>query len=383
MTKALVNKEIIAWAMSRADTAADAVAKRLGVSSDAVLAWLEGTDRPTFLQAQKLASILSIPFGYLYLPKPPAEEIPLPDFRTVGGEQRKMDINTRSLLGDILFKRDWYKEYKELNGHDPVPFINSFSIDDDPRAVAADMEKHLHGSNVRPRASNYEDYLRYLMVCAENCGIWVMRTGIVGSNTHRPLSVSAFRGLAIADPIVPLILINGQDSQAAQIFTVAHELAHLWIGQSGVSNIHLGAPDLGTRNSVERFCNKVAAEFLTPEIEFRRRWNRKLELIEQVDDLAAQFKVSRVVVARRARDFGFIDDNTYRQFFAKEQQRWQALKDRKRSGGDFFNTLPVRNGKNFTRSVVQEAMRGGMLLRQAASLLGVQPGKLKEIYERM
>lgn len=383
MSKALINKDIIVWALSRADATPDAVAVRLNVRPEVVTAWLEGSDRPTFLQAQKLADVLSIPFGYLYLPTPPIEQTLLPDFRTVGGEQRKMDINTKTLLGDVMFKRDWYKEYKELNGYNPIPFIKRYTLQSDPKIVAADMLIELHGDSARPKSSNYEDYLTYLMACAETRGIWVMRTGIVGSNTHRPLSVAAFRGMAIADPVIPLVLINGQDSTSAQIFTFAHELAHLWIGESGVSSIRLDEPDFGTRSSIEKFCNKVAAEFLTPEVEFRARWITRLSLNDQVDSISAHFKVSRIVVARRARDFGFISDDVYRVFYASEQQRWQILKDRKKSGGNFFNTLPIRNGKNFTRAVVQEAMRGSMLLRHAASLLGVQPGKLKEIYERM
>jgi Zn-dependent peptidase ImmA (M78 family) len=386
MNKALINNELLAWALARSGLEPEALAKKLNVKPAAVDAWLDGGDKPTFVQAQKAAATLGVPFGYLYLRQPPEDHLPIPDFRTVRGERSKLDVNTRSLLSDVLYKRDWFRDHREQNGFDPLPFVGSFSLQDDPVILAKNIRDQLHGPDGRIQSNNYEDYLRLLMGTAEDVGIWVMRTGIVGNNTHRPLDVSDFRGLAIADKLTPIILINGQDSTSAQIFTFAHELAHIWLGQSGVSNVNIGSSDFGTRNSVEKFCNKVAAEFLIPEQSFRNWWRPDLQLVNQVDDLASQYRVSRIVVARRARDLNYIDDATYSAFYAMEAKRWREAVVKKREaggGGDFFRTLPVRNGKSFTKAVVREAIRGGMLLRDAASLLGVQPGKIRELYERI
>ena len=386
MSKALINNEILAWAVARAGVQPEALAKKLNVKLASVDAWLDGDDRPTFIQAQKAAAALGIPFGYLYLRQPPEDSLPIPDFRTVAGERSKLDVNTRSLLSDVLYKRDWFRDHREQNGFDPLLFIGSHTIKDDPVELATSIRNRIQGSERHIQAHNYEDYLRLLMSGAEEIGIWVMRTGIVGNNTHRPLDVSDFRGLAIADKVTPIILINGQDSTSAQIFTFAHELAHLWLGESGVSNVHIGNSDFGTRNRVEQFCNKVAAEFLIPEVSFKRSWRTDRDLMSQVDDLASKYRVSRIVVARRARDLRFIDEETYSTFYAIEAKRWRDAALRKRQaggGGDFFKTLPVRNGKSFTKAVVREAIRGGMLLRDAASLLGVQPGKIRELYDRI
>src|SRR5699024_3916533 len=103
--------------------------------------------------------------------------------------------------------------------------------------------------------------------------IWVMRNGVVGNNTHRPLSVQQFRGFAISDPVVPLIFINGKDAKAAQIFTFAHELAHIWLGSTGISNVLIGETDYGVHSALERKCNKIAAEFLVPEAGFAAQWH--------------------------------------------------------------------------------------------------------------
>ncbi len=386
MSKALINNEVLAWALARSGLEPEALAKKLNVKPAIVDAWLDGDDKPTFVQAQKAAAALGVPFGYLYLRQPPEDTLPIPDFRTVGGTRSRLDINTRSLLSDILYKRDWFRDHREQNGFDPLPFVGSYSTKDDPKIVAKDIRHHIHGPDERKKSNNYEDYLRLLMGAAEDIGIWVMRTGIVGNNTHRPLDVADFRGLAIADNVTPIILINGQDSTSAQIFTFAHELAHIWLGESGVSNVNIGSTDFGTRNTVEQFCNKVAAEFLIPEQSLKNWWRVDIELAAQVDDLASLYRVSRIVVARRARDLNYIDDTTYSSFYALEAKRWRdaALKKKESGGGgDFFKTLPVRNGKSFTKAVVREAVRGGMLLRDAASLLGVQPGKIRELYDRI
>ncbi|MDV3251990.1 ImmA/IrrE family metallo-endopeptidase [Devosia sp. BK] len=381
MARALINSGMLEWAIARAEMPVDTLAERLHVRPDQIELWLSGEERPTFVQAQKAAAILAIPFGYLYMQKPPREDEPIPDLRTVGGKVGHWDVNLRSLMTDILYKQEWYKDFRQQNGEEALPFVKKFSLADKPEAIAADMHAVLHGESGRPRTGTFENYLQSIMLAAEDAGIWVMRTGIVGNNTHRPLAVSNFRGLAVADPIVPLVLINGQDSKAAQIFTLAHELAHLWLGESGVSNVQLGDDDYGAHRKIEQHCNKVAAEFLTPRDEFVLNWRPHMSLNDQVDGLSRHFKVSRVVIARRAYDLGYVDQRTYADFYLLERRRWSDVN--RDSGGDFFNTLPVRNGRRFTKSVISEAMRGTLLLRHAGSLLGIQPGKIRKMHERL
>ena len=381
MTKALINADILGWALQRADLPSAALAQKVHVRPDLVSEWLNGSAKPSFAQARRAAAVLGIPFGYLYLQRPPADELPLPDLRTVGGERPTPDINLRSLLSDVLFKHDWYREFLAASGGEELPFVASFDLDAKPTAIAADITRVVLGERGRPTTGSFEDYLQRLMLSADEVGIWVMRTGIVGNNTHRPLAVSMFRGLALADPIAPLVLINGQDSKSAQIFTLAHELAHIWLGASGVSNVELGEKEYGVHRRIEILCNAVAAEFLTPEDEFSDSWHTNLAFAQQVDLLSKRFKVSRVVIGRRALDLGYLSHEEFSAFYQQERQRWRDIN--RDSGGDFFATLPVRNGRKFTRAVLDEAMRGNLLLRNAGALLGVQPAKLRKSYERL
>ncbi|TQX88450.1 MULTISPECIES: ImmA/IrrE family metallo-endopeptidase [unclassified Rhizobium] len=383
MAKAQINPAMLAWASERAGLDAEAISERLKVTPDRAQSWLDGADKPTFRQAQQAASALHVPFGFLFLRRAPDEEMGLPDLRTVGGDPaRNLDLNFRDLLRDVLFKRDWYRDYlSEIDGTE-LPFVGSFDVSADAIQVSESMKLVLFGPESEPpAAASWEAYLSALMKSAERAGIWVMRNGIVGSNTHRPLSVDQFRGFAISDRTVPLVFINGRDAKAAQIFTLAHELAHIWLGQSGVSNVNIGQTDYGTHRALERKCNAIAAEFLVPEARFLERWHADRSFIDNVDSNSRFFKVSRVVIARRAFDLGQCTDDQYGRFFASEAQRW-VRDDEAGGGGDFYKVLPIRNGSRFTNSVVGEAASGRMLLRQAAALLNTQPAAIMKFHRK-
>ena len=354
----------------------DHVAKKVNVKPEAVEAWLTGDARPTFRQAQMLAAALHVPFGYFFLKTPPEDDLPIPDLRTVASDPtRRLDVNFKDLLADILFKRDWYRDFLDEHDGEHLAFVGRFTIEADTKEVADDIRRTLFGDDGPAQAGSWEEYLRLLMSKAEEAGIWVMRNGIVGSNTHRPLSVQQFRGFAISDPVIPLIFINGKDAKAAQIFTLAHELAHIWLGESGISNVLIGESDFGVHRKLERKCNEIAAEFLVPEAGFAERWRPDGSVSGNADRLARYYRVSRIVVARRAFDLKIINEGDYRAFYAVESSRWKAEASDS-SGGSFYNTLPVRNGGRFTRSVVNQALSGRILLKHAASLLNTQPASL-------
>jgi Zn-dependent peptidase ImmA (M78 family) len=128
--------------------------------------------------------------------------------------------------------------------------------------------------------------VRALRVAAEAAGVFVVTNGIVGNNTHRKLDVDEFRGFVLVDDLAPFIFINGADGKAAQMFTLAHELAHVWCGQSGVFDLRDLQP---TGDDVEQVCNKIAAEFLAPAGELRNVWPRARQAAEPFQALALHF----------------------------------------------------------------------------------------------
>lgn len=243
--------------------------------------------------------------------------------------------------------------------------------------IAADMKRTLRVSEQnRIDSRNWEGYLALLIDRIEDAGMLVMRSGVVGNNTHRPLSVDEFRGFVLADPLAPVMFVNGRDAKAAQIFTLIHELAHVWIGASGVSNEGIGANQAHS-GEIERLCNAVAAEFLVPANDIRARWRRQLDFAPQVRDLAREFKVSGVVVGRRAVETGLASWDDFGRFYQAERAAWEAAAAARRAGGgDPYRTSAVRNSKLLTKAVLEMAFEGRMLLRDAGNLLGVAPANL-------
>jgi len=269
---------------------------------------------------------------------------------------------------DVLRKQDWYLEYLQDHERSVLSFVGSFSIRSPIKEVVADIRRVLGVTSSFARMS-YEDYVRALVSGAEEAGILVMRSGVALGNTHRKLDVSEFRGFAVSHPMAPVVFINSADAPTARLFTLMHELAHIWIGSTGVSD----GSSQGARQE-EAFCNAVAGEFLAPEDDFRAHWNSALHWEENLAPLAGRFRVSTLVIARRARDLGHISSEQYGAYYRRVLQEYR---DKGGSGGDYYRVAAIRNSTRLSKAVLAEAQSGRILLRDAGKLLGVQPAKLK------
>lgn len=363
----------------------DQLAGALKVDSRTLAAWEGGQQSPPFGRAEKLADKLHIPFGYLFLSKPPSDDFPLPDLRTVGNVAvSKPSLNFIEVVDDALLKQQWYSEYVQESGARKVSFVGSCHIADGVQKVVANMSKALGiDEKARSNSRSWEDFLSYIVRCAEELGILVMQRGIVGNYTKRRLDVDEFRGFAIADKFAPLVFINARDAKAAKNFTVVHELCHLWVGESGISNPNLRNRSADETNAVERFCNKVAAEVLAPRTELLRRWRMGVGTDENIANLARYFRVSRYVVARQASEANRI---TYAQYVDYlERHPWflkAATTDSEDRSGNFYNTFGARNGKRFISGVLSALGQNRITFRNASALLGVKIATLKKVAER-
>ena len=189
----------------------------------------------------------------------------------------------------------------------------------------------------------------------------------MGSNNRRRLDPQEFRGFALADPLAPLVFVNGADTKAAQMFTLAHELAHVWLGQSALSDAEaLSVPDQAT----ERWCNQIAAELLVPLAVLRDVAEAGGDLREHMDALARRFKVSTLVVLRRLHDAGWLTRDEFRSTYAEELARLRALPAR--SGGNFYLTLGARASKRFARALVVSTLEGRTSFTESFRLLGIR-----------
>ncbi len=378
MAEALINPRILKWARKRAGlTKAELAKKANNLNPDKIKAWEKGELRPTFIQAQKLAKVLHIPFGFFYLDEVPEAELPIPDLRTVGDRQHhELSADVYDLINDIQLKQDWYRNHLLEQGAEELPFAGKYSRRTSIGTLVNDIVETLD-LTIEHRSSSrtWEDFLRLLIDKSEAAGIWVMRSGIVGNNTSRPLNVHEFRGFAIFDKIAPIVFLNGKDAKAAQIFTLIHELTHIWIGESGISDLSLETPSEDVHGSVEKLCNAVAAEVLVPKEYFIKKWSG----VASISDLSAFFRVSSVVIARRAVDLGVMTWDEFMRFYASEKRRWARIEQNRGPGGQPKYTLPLRYGQHFTESLLRAAINGQVMLRDAGRYLGTKPSKLLKL----
>ena len=370
MTQAIINPEILSWARHRSGLDTPTLARKLSVDEDKLISWEKGEVRPTFKQAQNYAHSTFIPFGYLFLKQPPQDELPIPDLRTIGDHaSRDISINLRDVVREVLRRQLWYKDYQIERGGDQVSVVGSFSTDADVKTIATDMKVRL-GLSFLPERGSWEDYLRVLISNIESIGILIMRSGMVGSNTHRLLSVNEFRGFAIADKFAPVIFINTADCPEARLFTLIHELTHIWLGESGISDV-----DPRNKRQLEHFCNAVAAEFLAPEDEFKEHWHSHADTWKSnLPQLSSHFHVSQWVNARRALELNLLADHDYWAYVNKLQADYKA---REKDGSPTYNRMQTgKVSRRLAQAVASEALSGRMLLRDAWQLIGIKPDKL-------
>lgn len=362
---------MLRWARGRVGLDVHEAAIAVGVKPEQFQRWEEGDAQPTFRQAQHVASALHAPFGYLFLPEAPVDEPILPDLRTVGGAPAgRPSVNLMETVQHAMQRQAWFAEYLQEQGTEPLPFVGRFNTNSSVARVAQDIRDVL-GVDVEQGQRNWETYYRELIEASERAGVLVMRSGIVGNNTHRKLDVGEFRGFAISHPLAPVVFINSSDAPSARLFTLLHELAHIWIGSSGISN---AAP--GNTRREEITCNGVAGEFLAPSGVFAELWAAAAQdLSMRVAELAHRFHVSRFVVIRRALDMGLVDQATYSAFYHAELDAFRAAEG---GGGSFYRNAGAKNSARFARAVIAEAFSGRLLLRDAGRLLGVQPSKIRD-----
>lgn len=389
-TKAMVTPNLLSWARRRRGIEISDLAARMGVPIEVIAAWERGDKKPTFRQAQMFARKLYVPFGYLYLREPPTEKMPLADFRTTGQGRPDPTPDILDLLNDVLGKQQWLREYRKLEGASNNPFVGRFGITDSETVVADDIRDVLCVGSASRQASDWEGCLQNIVRNAEESGIMVMRSGVIRGNNRRPLNRGEFRGFSISDEVAPLVFINSRDFKGAQIFTLAHEMAHIWTGSGGVSNPDYGLQHEQQESAVERFCNRVAAETLVPSEDFLSRWRPGNALPEDnLKSLSMYYKVSTMVILRQALDNKLIDAFEYqRRYVQLVRQAEVADADRKatdedagKSGGNLYRTLIARNGRMFTEAVITSAAQGTTLSGEAAHMLGVKVRSLSGIAE--
>ena len=377
MTRVPVPPKMLRWACKRAGYDVEHFVARI----PQLAAWVRREKYPTLKQLEKLAKATHTPLGYLFLSEPPEERLPVPDYRTVAGARR--DRPSPDLL-DTLYtmqrRQEWLRESLIEIDAEPLAFVASARLDDEPDAVGREMRRALGlDSGWAARVGTWQDAVREIRRAIEQLGVMAVINGVVGNNTHRRLSVEEFRGFALTDSHAPLIFVNGADAKSAQMFTLAHELAHIWLGTEGLSGFESLVPG-GT--DIEDWCNRAAAELLAPERELRVHWRKARRAESPFGALARRFKVSPVVAARRALDLKLIGRNRFFEFYDDYVGR-ERRHGTEPSGGDFYNNQNTRVGELFATHVLRAAMEGRIGFKEAYDFTGLRGGTFQKYAKRL
>jgi Zn-dependent peptidase ImmA (M78 family) len=363
--RAAVSPRLLVWARERSRLGVDELATKF----PKLLEWERGDRAPTLKQLEDFARTTHTPVGFLFLPEPPEEQVPIPDYRTMS--DAGVSRPSPDLL-DTIFqcqqRQEWYRDFAQVTREDPVAFVGSLTTLV-PVVEAAEQVRTTLRFDPGERGHTWSDALRTLVDHAEELGVLVMVSGVVGANTHRKLDPEEFRGFSLVDPLAPLVFVNGADTKAAQIFTLTHELVHLFLGETALDDANLGS---APTNPVERWCNQVAAEVLVPLGPLRDALSPDV-VIDQLEPLARRFKVSTLVVLRRIHDAGQLSWDDYQTAYQDELARvLEILGERSGTGGNFFNTQPARVSKRFARAVIVSTLEGQTLHRDAFQMLGLK-----------
>lgn len=363
-----VRPELLRWARDRSRIAPERLEKRF----PHLRAWERQEGRPTLRQLEGFAKATRTPIGFLFLTAPPEQPLPIPDFRTIADQP--IARPSPDLLDTLYLcqeRQAWYREYALAEGEAPLPFVGSGSASEDVETAASRIRRILRlDMEERRNLKSGTDALGLFVERATDAGVLVMASGIVGSNTRRKLDVAEFRGFALVDEIAPLVFLNGADAKAGQMFTLAHELAHIWLGESALSD---GDGRTVPEHHVEGYCNRVAAEVLAPLAIVRSEFNPEAPLTDEASRLARHFKVSSLVALRRLRDLGALDAETYWDAYDRELDRLRSLEGRRQSassGGNFYRTTSARVSPRFARAVIVATLEGRSPFTDAFRLLG-------------
>jgi Zn-dependent peptidase ImmA (M78 family) len=269
----------------------------------------------------------------------------------------------------VTTKQEWYRDFAEENNALPVPFVGAFNIRSDPAKVAESLAMTLGISEeLRRSVSSHSSYLKRLSEAAQEAGILVMRGGVVGNSNPSALLVSEFRGFALTDPLAPTVFINSRDAISAQVFSLLHELAHIWINRSGISNPD---PSEYSAENIEIFCNRIAARALIPEDDFLAAWDQVIDRGSFPARLSRTFWVSPLVIIVRAFELNKINDTEFFRMVRIEKNK-PIRTSKKVKGGNPTAKVIARNSHRFTVTVLRALKNNRLVHRDAAWLLGIR-----------
>jgi len=368
-TTVKIDANMLTWAITRAGYDLHEFTEKVS----GVKEWIEGKRNPTVKQLETFSKKVYLPFGYLFLSEPPKEQMPVPFFRTDKNINQSIDINVYDTILLLQQRQEWLRNYLKENEFSPLPFVGKYKRNQNVNDIVNDIRDTLSLSEDWATSfKTWQQALDYLVQQIEDKGIITVFNGVVDNNTHRKIFVDSCRGFVLVDNMSPFMFINNADAKAAQMFTVVHELAHIWTGHSAGFDFRKMQP---ADDPVERLCDKVAAEFLVPKNKFISVWKE----LPDVQFASRYFKVSQIVIARRALDTGRINKKQFLAFYNEYIKKEYKSKS---SGGDFYATSKKRLSITFAAHINTAVKSGQLLYRDAYKLTGLKGDTFQTFFSK-
>jgi len=376
--KADITPKVLKWARESARMSEETAAGKVPVTIEKLKEWEEGTSQPTIKQAETLAKAYRRPFALFFLPEIPRDFQPLQDYR----RKTAKALGTASvfIIREIQQKQSWIRDVFENNKEAKLPFVGKFSIKDNPIKVANDILSTLQ---ITPSHYLTDNPIKEWINQAEAKGIFISRTSFI--HTRLKLDSEEIQGFTIADSYAPFVFVNSDDWNAPQLFTLVHEIAHIWIAESGVSNEI--EPELKHKDKlhpVELFCNEVAANALIPTQVIKNLDATIFNSAKEVFKNSKALGVSTFAFLVRAFHLQLISSDKYRKlkteadkefqtFLKQEEERKAKEKLKEKKGGPNPYLLRLNKNSRLFTQIVLDAFRGGFVEpTQASSLLNTQ-----------
>ncbi|OGU14147.1 MAG: hypothetical protein A2X61_04755 [Ignavibacteria bacterium GWB2_35_12] len=361
-TEININPNIYIWAINRAGYKLHDFV----IINPKIKDWIDKKKNPTVKQLETFSKKVHLPFGYLLLPEPPKESLPIPFFRTNNIQTQSVSINVYDTILLMQQRQDWLKEYLIDNDFEPLLFVSKFKNKENYEEIVTDIRNVI---GIAPEwasgINTWQTALEYITQKIEESGIIIVFNGVFENNNSRPIQVDECRGFVLVDKMAPFMFINSSDAKAAQLFTIFHELAHIWTGQSAGFDFRKLQP---ANEPIEIICDKIAAELLVPTNSLNKFWKECIS----IQSAARYFKVSEIVIARRALDLGKLTNHEFFLFYEEYSNREFKKKENKSTGGDFYATTKKRLSLTFAAHINQAVKTGYLLYRDAYKLTSLK-----------
>lgn len=388
-----VRNEILSWARETAGLSLEDAASKLQISEskaasakEKLVAYEEGKRVPSRSLLLRMAKLYRRPLLTFYLERPPLTGDRGEDFRTLPDqfaaiENTYIDVLIRELKArQSLVREALIDEEEDVR----LDFVGSNSVEQGVAAVVKTLRNAIDLDLNKFRSQpNYGEAFKLLRRRVEDAGVFVLLQGNLGS-PHTDIGVAAFRGFALSDDIAPFIVINDLDAKSAWSFTLLHELAHLALGQTGVSGAQ-------PEKNIEKFCNEVASEMLLPTKEFNGFRLTSLDsevAAREISDYAISRKLSSSHIAYRLYLRGDININAWKKLRDYFHEQWaaQRMKDKAKVRGEEGrgpNYYVVKRYKlgALVPLVQRFLFAGAISTTKAGIVLGVRPLKVDRLFQ--